>query len=76
MSLMRKKNKQQSRRAQRVRARLSSTRGLLRISVQRSLKNFHAQLIDDVAGKTVLSSSTLQFESLAGDKRAQAQAVV
>ena len=45
----------------RVRNKLRRTNaGLMRLSVHRSNKNISVQLIDDVAGKTVASASTLE----------------
>jgi large subunit ribosomal protein L18 len=45
----------------RVRNKLRRTNaGRMRLSVHRSSKNISAQLIDDVAGKTVASASTLE----------------
>lgn len=53
----------EARRRQRVRARLRRRKNdRLRLSVFRSGKNIYAQLIDDRAGKTVVSASTLDKE--------------
>ncbi len=47
----------------RVRNKLrSSSAGRIRFSVHRSSKNISAQLIDDVAGTTLASASTLEKE--------------
>ena len=52
---------QTARRAQRNRTRLKKVgNGRLRLSVFRSNKNISAQLIDDAAGVTVVSASTLE----------------
>lgn len=75
MSLRRKKNQARERRARRVRSKLRSVGAQMRISVFRSLKHFYAQVIDDQAGKTVASCSTLDLEKLSGDKKACAKAV-
>jgi large subunit ribosomal protein L18 len=49
------------RRRMRVRSKLRKTaNGKLRLSVHRSLKNISAQIIDDVAGRTVAAASTLE----------------
>ena len=49
-----------ARRANRVRRHLKSVaNGRPRLSVHRSSKNIYAQVIDDVAGKTLASASTL-----------------
>ncbi|WEZ83703.1 50S ribosomal protein L18 [Rhizobium sp. 32-5/1] len=48
------------RRASRVRRQVKKVaNGRLRLSVHRSSKNIYAQVIDDVAGKTIASASTL-----------------
>jgi large subunit ribosomal protein L18 len=48
-------------RRMRVRNKLKSVNsGKLRLSVHRSNKNISAQLIDDLAGRTVASASTLE----------------
>ena len=50
-----------ARRANRVRRQLKSVaNGRPRLSVHRSSKNIYAQVIDDVAGKTLASASTLE----------------
>ncbi|UVC11320.1 50S ribosomal protein L18 [Rhizobium sp. TH2] len=50
----------QVRRASRVRRQIKSVaNGRPRLSVHRSSKNIYAQIIDDVAGKTLASASTL-----------------
>lgn len=49
------------RRAQRTRNRLRKlANGRPRLSVYRSSKNIYAQIIDDVAGKTLVSASSLE----------------
>jgi len=49
------------RRAQRVRRQIKKVSGdRLRLSVFRSSKNIHAQIIDDSKGHTVASASTLE----------------
>jgi large subunit ribosomal protein L18 len=51
------------RRAARVRRQLKKVSGdRLRLSVYRSSKNIHAQLIDDSKGHTVAAASTLEKE--------------
>ncbi len=51
------------RRAARVRRQLKKVSGdRLRLSVYRSSKNIHAQLIDDTKGHTVAAASTLEKE--------------
>lgn len=46
----------------RVRKKISGTQERPRLSVYRSEKNIYAQIIDDVAGKTLISASTLDKE--------------
>lgn len=48
------------RRRQHVRNKLRGTADAPRLSVQRSLKHFACQLIDDSAGKTLASASTCE----------------
>ena len=57
-------NKQSlQRRAQRVRRQLRKVgNGRPRLSVYRSSKNIYAQIIDDAAGNTVASASTLDID--------------
>ncbi|MFA5829274.1 MAG: 50S ribosomal protein L18 [Candidatus Gracilibacteria bacterium] len=52
----------------RIRAKVSGTAEKPRLVVFRSLTNHYAQLIDDVAGKTVLTASDLKAKSK--DKKA------
>ncbi|MDK1489284.1 50S ribosomal protein L18 [Sinorhizobium sp. 7-81] len=51
------------RRASRVRRQIKAVaNGRPRLSVHRSSKNIYAQIIDDVAGKTIASASTLDTD--------------
>ncbi len=51
------------RRATRVRRHIKAVAGARpRLSVHRSSKNIYAQVIDDVAGKTIVSASTLDTD--------------
>ncbi len=54
------------RRHRRVRAKLSGTAECPRLNVYRSSEHIYAQVIDDVAGKTLASASTID-----GDLRTQ-----
>ena len=45
-----------------VRQRLSGTPERPRLCVYRSLNNIYVQIIDDVAGKTLVAASSLDFE--------------
>jgi len=48
------------RRHQRLRKRLSGTAERPRLSVYRSHQHIYAQIIDDIAGKTLVSASTVE----------------
>ena len=50
------------RRHERVRARLNGTTARPRLCVFRSLKNIHAQVIDDSTGCTLVSASSLDVD--------------
>lgn len=68
-------NKQSSnvarlRRHKRVRKAISGTPACPRLCVFRSLKNIYAQIIDDVAGSTLVSASSLELEGNGGNKEA------
>ncbi|MGL4513687.1 MAG: 50S ribosomal protein L18 [Lacipirellulaceae bacterium] len=53
-------NRQRLRRKYRVRKRLSGTPERPRLSVTRSHQNISVQVIDDLAGKTLVAASTLE----------------
>lgn len=58
---MKTQREKQVRRAQRNRIRLRKfANGRPRLSVYRSSKNIYAQIIDDVAGKTLAAASSLE----------------
>lgn len=75
MSIERKERLRTQRRKLRVRKRLKQDDGLPRVSVHRSLKHISAQVIDDKAGLTLASCSSLELENLKGDKKQIAHAV-
>ena len=52
------KNQVRKKRHARVRSKISGTAELPRLNVFRSNKNIYAQLIDDVAGVTLVSASS------------------
>lgn len=52
-----------SRRHRRVRVRVSGSPERPRLSVYRSLRHIYAQLIDDVAGRTLAAASTLELKT-------------
>ncbi|MDQ3153114.1 MAG: 50S ribosomal protein L18 [Actinomycetota bacterium] len=66
-----------TRRHFRVRKKISGTPGRPRLAVTRSARHITAQLVDDLAGRTLASASTLEAEvrSMAGDKKARAAQV-
>ena len=58
----------------RVRAKVSGTPTRPRLCVFRSLKHIHAQIIDDSAGHTMVSASSLDLEirdKIAGKKKTE-----
>ena len=63
------KNKQRLKRHARVRGKISGTAECPRLAVYRSNKNIYAQIIDDVAGNTLVSASTVEkaFEGNGGN---------
>ena len=65
-------NKARLKRHYRVRNKISGTAERPRLSVFRSSKNIYAQIIDDVAGVTLVSASSLEktFTEKGGDKAA------
>ena len=65
-------NKARQKRHARVRAKISGTAACPRLDVFRSLQHIYAQLIDDVAGVTLVSASTNEkdFKEYGGNKEA------
>ena len=57
------KNKRRQRRHRRVRRRVVGDASRPRLSVFRSLRHIYAQVIDDLAGTTLVSASTLDKDS-------------
>ncbi len=67
------------RRHRRVRARVSGTSQRPRLNVFRSLSNIYAQVIDDEAGRTLVSASTIDADvkaQLEGKNKTEAAKVV
>jgi len=62
MSHEKRVGRQRQRRGYSVRNRLKRNASRPRLCIFRSHKNFYAQIIDDAAGKTVASASTLDKE--------------
>jgi len=69
------KNKTRQKRHMRVRNKISGTAERPRLNVFRSNKNIYAQIIDDVAGVTLVSASTLDSEVSGDNKSDQAKGV-
>ena len=63
------------RRHLRVRKKVEGSAVRPRLAVTRSAKNTFAQLIDDTAGSTLASASTLEIRGGDGDKTAKAKQV-
>ena len=71
-------NEARKRRQRRIRMKISGTAERPRLNVFRSLEHIYAQVIDDVAGNTLVSASSLDKE-LAGqldNKKKQEQATM
>ena len=68
------KNKLRQKRHRRVRGKLSGTADRPRLNIFRSNTGIYAQVIDDVAGVTLASASTLDKEVSKGTKTEQAVA--
>jgi large subunit ribosomal protein L18 len=66
-----------TRRHLRVRKKVSGTAARPRLAITRSARNIFAQLVDDGAGRTVVSASTLDsgIRGADGDKTAKAKQV-
>ena len=69
------KNKTRQKRHARVRNKISGTAECPRLNVFRSNKNIYAQLIDDVAGVTLASASTVDKDISGENKTEDAKAV-
>ena len=71
------KNVARSRRHLRVRKKVSGTTTRPRLVVTRSSRHVFVQVVDDVAGRTLASASTMEADlrSLTGDKTAKARKV-
>ncbi|MFO0746977.1 MAG: 50S ribosomal protein L18 [Myxococcota bacterium] len=75
---MKDKSQARSKRKLGIRKKVSGTAARPRLSVFRSNKHIYAQVIDDEAGKTLASASTLSPElegKLEGDKKEAAKKV-
>ncbi len=67
MKLKKIVNNQRRRRTFRVRNKVRGTAERPRLCVQRTLKHFSCQLIDDEAGRTIAAASTLDKEIAGGN---------
>lgn len=69
MIKLKDKNAARIKRHKRVRKNISGTAQRPRLNVFRSLNHIYAQVIDDVAGKTIVSASTMDkdFEGYGGN---------
>lgn len=65
------------RRQLRVRKKISGTAERPRLVVTKSARHLYAQVVDDIAGKTLVSASTMEADLRTGDgdKSAKAKAV-
>jgi large subunit ribosomal protein L18 len=72
-----KKSVAKARRHLRVRKKVSGTSARPRLVVTRSSRHVFVQVVDDTAGKTLASASTMEADlrSLSGDKTAKARKV-
>ncbi len=72
-------NDPRKRRQRRIRMKISGTPERPRLNVFRSLNHIYAQVIDDVAGHTLASASTVDkdiAEQIAGKKKGEQAAIV
>ena len=63
MKALKERKLKRDRRHARVRARVSGTKDIPRLTVFRSNSHVYAQVIDDMAGKTLVSSSDLTLKA-------------
>lgn len=69
------KNEERTRRHERVRAKISGTPARPRLNVFRSNAHIHAQIIDDVNGKTLVAASSVEMKLANGGNVEAAKAV-
>lgn len=71
------KSTQRRRRQIRIRKKINGTASVPRLVVTRSTRHMFAQIVDDVAGKTLASASTFEADmrTVEGDKSAKARQV-
>ncbi len=78
-TLTQKKAASRERRHDRVRAKVAGTPQRPRLNVYRSVDNIYAQVIDDLAGNTLVSASTIDKEvvkQLEGKNKVEAAKIV
>lgn len=75
MKMAQLKNVRRARRCLGIRKRLVGTSERPRLSISRSLKHVYAQIIDDMAGRTLVSASTVEAKIAKGGNRQAAQTV-
>jgi large subunit ribosomal protein L18 len=75
VAIEKRKNERRQRRAWRVRKKVQGVTGRPRLSVHRTSKHLYAQIIDDEAGRTLCSASTLQMKLPHGGNIEAAKAV-
>lgn len=69
------KNEERTRRHERVRTKISGTPARPRLNVFRSNAHIHAQIIDDVNGKTLVAASSVDMKLANGGNVEAAKAV-
>ena len=69
------KNEERTRRHERVRTKISGTPARPRLNVFRSNAHIHAQIIDDVNGKTLIAASSVEMKLANGGNVEAAKAV-
>lgn len=69
------KNEERTRRHERVRTKISGTPARPRLNVFRSNAHIHAQIIDDVNGKTLVAASSVEMKLANGGNMEAAKAV-
>jgi large subunit ribosomal protein L18 len=74
MSLIKKIKIKKIRRSNRVHHKIR-LQGKTRITVFRTARYIYGQIIDDAAGRTLVSCSSLEMKDLSGDKKTIARAV-
>lgn len=75
MSLVRDLKRRRNRKQLRVRTKIARNKELPRVSVYKSLKYIYGQVIDDKAGVTLVSCSSLEVDNIKGDKKSVAKAI-